>query len=198
LSPKVLVIDNYDSFVYNLAQYLGELGGEIFVFRNDKITIERAKQLEPDRIVISPGPGSPVKERYFGLSSQIISEMGHKIPTLGVCLGHQGIGHIFGGQIRRAKTIKHGKTSLIVHDGKNIYAGIENPFPATRYHSLAVDKDSLPSDMIVTAEAQDDGEIMGIRHRRYPIEGIQYHPESILTEVGMRILENFLYSETRR
>lgn len=184
--------------MYNLAQYLGELGGEIFVFRNDKITIERAKQLEPDRIVISPGPGSPVKERYFGLSSQIISEMGQKIPTLGVCLGHQGIGHIFGGQIRRAKTIKHGKTSLIVHDGKNIYAGIENPFPATRYHSLAVDKDSLPSDMIVTAEAQDDGEIMGIRHRRYPIEGIQYHPESILTEVGMRILENFLYSETRR
>jgi anthranilate synthase component 2 len=195
--PKVLIIDNYDSFVYNLAQALGELRGEIIVFRNDKITVDKAVELEPDRIVISPGPGSPVNERYFGASSQIISEMGKTIPTLGVCLGHQGIAHIFGARIRRAKTVKHGKTSLISHDEKTIYEGIQNPFPATRYHSLAVDRESLSSEIIVTAQSQDDGEIMGLRHRSYPIEGIQYHPESILTKVGTKILENFLYGETR-
>ena len=195
---RILIIDNYDSFVYNLAQYLGELGGEPIVYRNNAITIEKARELRPERIVISPGPGNPVEERYFGVSARIIMELGKNIPTLGVCLGHQGIGHVFGAKIRRAKTLKHGKTSMIDHDGKGIYSGIDVPFVATRYHSLAVDEERIPRDLEVTAKSQDDDEIMGLRHKDYPIEGLQYHPESILTDLGMKILRNFLDEGVKR
>lgn len=195
---RILIIDNYDSFVYNLAQYLGELGGEPIVYRNNAITLEKARELRPERIVISPGPGNPVEERYFGVSARIIMELGKNIPTLGVCLGHQGIGHVFGAKIRRAKTLKHGKTSMIDHDGKGIYSGIDVPFVATRYHSLAVDEERIPRDLEVTAKSQDDDEIMGLRHKDYPIEGLQYHPESILTDLGMKILRNFLDEGVKR
>ena len=195
---RILIIDNYDSFVYNLAQYLGELGGEPIVYRNNAITLEKARELRPERIVISPGPGNPVEERYFGVSARIIMELGKNIPTLGVCLGHQGIGHVFGAKIRRAKTLKHGKTSMIAHDGKGIYSGIDVPFVATRYHSLAVDEERIPRDLEVTAKSQDDDEIMGLRHKDYPIEGLQYHPESILTDLGMKILRNFLDEGVKR
>ena len=195
---RILIIDNYDSFVYNLAQYLGELGGEPIVYRNNAITLEKARELRPERIVISPGPGNPVEERYFGVSARIIMELGKKIPTLGVCLGHQGIGHVFGAKIRRAKTLKHGKTSMIYHDGKGIYSGIDVPFVATRYHSLAVDEERIPRDLEITAKSQDDDEIMGLRHKDYPIEGLQYHPESILTDLGMKILRNFLDEGVKR
>ena len=189
---KVLVIDNYDSFVYNLVQYLGELGAEPIVYRNDKLTLEEAININPDRIVISPGPGTPEDSRYFGVCSQIIKSMSPKIPTLGVCLGHQGIIAAFGGRIKRAKRVMHGKTSLIEHDGAGIFRGVKNPIQATRYHSLVIDENSLPECFKVTAVALDDGEIMGIRHRFYPIEGVQLHPESILTEDGKSLLRNFL------
>ena len=195
---RILIIVNYDSFVCNLAQYLGELGGEPIVYRNNAITLEKARELRPERIVISPGPGNPVEERYFGVSARIIMELGKNIPTLGVCLGHQGIGHVFGAKIRRAKTLKHGKTSMIDHDGKGIYSGIDVPFVATRYHSLAVDEERIPRDLEVTAKSQDDDEIMGLRHKDYPIEGLQYHPESILTDLGMKILRNFLDEGVKR
>jgi anthranilate synthase component 2 len=189
---KVLVIDNYDSFVYNLAQYFGELGAKPMVYRNDQITIKRALRLKPDRIVISPGPGTPEESRYFGVCSQILKQISPKIPTLGVCLGHQGIVWTFGGRITRAKRIMHGKTSRIKHDGEGIFRGIRNPIQATRYHSLVVDGATLPSCFKVTAIALDDGEIMGARHKLYPIEGVQFHPESIITEHGKDILKNFL------
>ncbi|MEM3551292.1 MAG: aminodeoxychorismate/anthranilate synthase component II [Candidatus Bathyarchaeia archaeon] len=190
---KVLVIDNYDSFVYNLVQYFGELEAKPIVYRNDKLTLKKALEIKPDRIVISPGPGTPEESRYFGICSDILQTMSLKIPTLGVCLGHQGIAAVFGCKIVRAKKLMHGKTSLVKHDGECIFKNVKNPVKAMRYHSLAVEKNSLPKCLKVTAVALDDGEIMGIRHLTYPIEGVQFHPESILTEYGKKILENFLY-----
>ncbi|MEM1607211.1 MAG: aminodeoxychorismate/anthranilate synthase component II [Candidatus Bathyarchaeia archaeon] len=189
---KILIIDNYDSFVYNLVQYVGELGGEPIVYRNDKITLKKAAEIDPDRIIISPGPGSPADRRYFGVCSDILLNLSVKVPTLGVCLGHQGIIHVFGGRIIPAKRVMHGKTSLISHDGKGIFRGVKNPFEATRYHSLVGEESSLPSCLKITAKSLDDGEIMGVRHRLHPIEGVQFHPESILTREGKKIIKNFL------
>jgi len=189
---KVLVIDNYDSFVYNLVQYIEELGGKTFVYRNDQITLKQAMTLDPDRIVISPGPGTPEQPQYFGVCTSILQNMSCKIPTLGVCLGHQGIIYTFGGKIIRAKRLMHGKTSMIRHDNKGVLKGVKNPFQGTRYHSLVGDRTCLPSCLIVTAESLDDGEIMGIRHVAYPIEGVQFHPESILTDDGKILIKNFL------
>jgi anthranilate synthase component 2 len=189
---KVLVIDNYDSFVYNLVQYIGELGGETTVYRNDQVNLKRLKELKPDRIVISPGPGTPEEVRYFGVCTAILQSMSHEVPTLGVCLGHQGIIHAFGGKIVHAKKLMHGKTCAIKHDEKGIFKGVRNPFTATRYHSLAGERCSIPPCLEVTAVAVDDGEIMGVRHTEYPIEGVQFHPESILCEDGKLIMKNFL------
>ncbi|MFW6110732.1 MAG: anthranilate synthase component II [Thermoproteota archaeon] len=192
---KVLVIDNYDSFVYNLVQYLGELGADPVVYRNDEISSDTAMKLNPHRIVISPGPGTPEDLRYFGVCSDILRELSSTIPTLGVCLGHQGIISTFGGKIIQARTLMHGKTSRIRHDGKGVMKGVRNPFEATRYHSLVGDRKGLPACLEITAESLDDGEIMGVRHRNYPIEGVQFHPESILTGDGKNIIRNFLNGE---
>jgi anthranilate synthase component 2 len=189
---KVLVIDNYDSFVYNLVQYVGELGAETEVYRNDGVTLQQVKALKPDRIILSPGPGSPEDERFFGVCKDILRHVSCEIPTLGVCLGHQGIISTFGGRVVSAKKLLHGKTSLIKHNEKGIFNGVRNPFTATRYHSLAGEKESIPSCLTITAEAIDDGEIMAIRHLNYPIQGVQFHPESILCEDGKLILKNFL------
>jgi len=189
---KVLIIDNYDSFVYNLAQYVGELGAEPLVYRNDQLTLKKALKLKPDRVIISPGPGTPSQPRYFGVCSQIIRHLSPKVPTLGVCLGHQGIIWTFGGKIVRAGRVMHGKTSLVWHDGRGIFKGVENPIQATRYHSLVAERASLPRCLAVTAVSLDDGEIMGVRHVEYPIEGVQFHPESILTRCGKQIVKNFL------
>jgi anthranilate synthase component 2 len=189
---KVLVIDNYDSFVYNLVQYVGELGPEVIVCRNDQISLKQIGQLKPERIIISPGPGTPEEPRYFGLCTKIIQEISPKIPTLGVCLGHQGIIHAFGGKIISAKRLMHGKTCAVKHDGKGVFSGVHNPFIATRYHSLAGDKCSIPSCLEITAFSIDDGEIMGVRHTKYPIEGVQFHPESIICEDGKLVMKNFL------
>jgi len=189
---KVLVIDNYDSFVYNLAQYIGEFGAEVLVYRNDQITLEQIEKLKFDRIVISPGPGTPEDQRYFGVCTGILQHLSCEIPTLGVCLGHQGIIHAFGGRIVSAKRLMHGKTCAVKHDGKGIFRGVHNPFTATRYHSLAGDVQSIPECLEVTAVSIDDREIMGIRHTKYPIEGVQFHPESILCEDGKLIMKNFL------
>ena len=189
---KVLVIDNYDSFVYNLVQYIGELGAETIVYRNDRVSLKQVKELRPNRIVLSPGPGTPADTRYFGVCAEILQHISNEVPTLGVCLGHQGIIHTFGGNVISAKRLMHGKTSSISHDGKGLFKGVKNPFTATRYHSLAGDRHSLPSCLEVTAESMDDLEIMGVRHRKYPIEGVQFHPESILCEFGKLILTNFL------
>ncbi|MBS7657352.1 aminodeoxychorismate/anthranilate synthase component II [Candidatus Bathyarchaeota archaeon] len=192
---RVLVIDNYDSFVYNLIQCIGEYGANPIVYRNDKITLEQAVNLHPERIVISPGPGTPEDRRYFGVCSEILKVLGPKIPVLGVCLGHQGIISTFGGKIIRAKKLMHGKTSLVRHDGEGVFRGLENPLVAARYHSLVGDMDSLPSCLKITSETIDDGEIMGVRHVKYPIEGVQFHPESILTTSGKMIIKNFLRGE---
>jgi len=189
---KVLVIDNYDSFVYNLVQYIGELGAETSVFRNDQVTLKQITKLKPDRIVISPGPGTPENARYFGVCTAILQHLSCEIPTLGVCLGHQGIIHAFGGKIVPAKRLMHGKTCTIKHDGKGVFNGVHNPLTATRYHSLAGDRRSIPACLEITAESIDDGEIMGVRHAKYPIEGVQFHPESILCEDGKLIMKNFL------
>jgi len=189
---KVLVIDNYDSFVYNLVQYIEELGGETVVYRNDQVTSRQLMKLKLDRIVISPGPGTPEKTRYFGVCSAILQHLSCKVPTLGVCLGHQGIIYTFGGRIVRAKRLMHGKTSLIKHDGEGVFKGVKNPFQATRYHSLVGDRTSIPSCLKITAQSLDDGEIMGVRHVTYPIQGIQFHPESILTGDGKLLIKNFL------
>jgi len=189
---KVLVIDNYDSFVYNLVQYVGELGADPIIYRNDELSLKRAMKLRPHRIIISPGPGTPEDTRYFGLCSEILQTMSPKIPTLGVCLGHQGIISTFGGRIIRAKRLMHGKTSMIKHDGKGVFKGIDNPIEATRYHSLVGNRRTMPPCLEITAESVDDGEIMGVRHVEYPIEGVQFHPESILTTDGKRIIKNFL------
>ena len=184
----LLMIDNYDSFTYNLVQYFGELGEEIAVFRNDKITLEKVKKIAPQKIVISPGPGRP---ESAGISNAIIKTFAGKIPLLGVCLGHQCIGEVFGGRIIRAQQLMHGKTSLIHHDHKRLFNGLTDPFIATRYHSLVVERASLPPCLEITAWT-DDKEIMGLRHRKHLIEGIQFHPESILTTAGKELLKNFL------
>jgi len=189
---RVLIIDNYDSFVYNLAQYAGEDGNLVIVKRNDEINLEQAKQLAPDRVIISPGPGNPSDKSYFGSSTSIILGLGPQTPTLGVCLGHQGIVHAFGGKILKAQKLRHGKTSPIKHSGKGIFRGVSNPFTATRYHSLVVDRKSMPSQLSITAESLDDHEIMAVQHRELPIQGVQFHPESILTSQGPQLIKNFL------
>jgi anthranilate synthase component 2 len=186
----ILVIDNYDSFTYNLVQYLGELGAELRVVRNDAASVDEIVAMRPKRIVISPGPGTPDDA---GVSLDVIRRLGATTPILGVCLGHQAIGQAYGATVARAQAQMHGKTSEIRHDGAGVFAGLSNPFTATRYHSLAVLKDTLTPDLEVTAWAED-GEIMGIRHRRHPVEGVQFHPESILTVEGKPLLANFLTS----
>ena len=189
---KILVIDNYDSFVYNLAQLLGELRTQPTVLRNDRITLEDVARMDPDAIVISPGPGHPADRNYFGVCTDVIGELGHRIPILGVCLGHQGIVHAFGGKVINAKKIRHGKTSLVRYTADKLFEDVANPFKATRYHSLVADQNTFPSCLEVTARALDDGEIMGIRHRQYLMEGVQFHPESVLTGEGRRLLLNFI------
>jgi anthranilate synthase component 2 len=189
---KVLVIDNYDSFVYNLVQYVGELGANPVIFRNDQVSLIQVKRQSPDRIIISPGPGSPDNKRYFGICSSIIREIGPKTPLLGVCLGHQGIIQTFGGEINRAARQMHGKTSLVKHDRRGIFRGVKNPIVGARYHSLVGNRESIPKCLQVSAESLDDREVMAVRHIDYPINGIQFHPESILTSDGKRILKNFL------
>lgn len=184
----ILMIDNYDSFTYNLVQYLGELGEDLRVFRNDKTTIPEIEKLKPKRIVISPGPGAP---KDAGISCEVIKHFASKIPILGVCLGEQSIAEVFGGKVIRAKRLMHGKTSEIHHDGKTIFKGLPNPFTATRYHSLIVEKESLPDCFEISAWTDQD-EIMGLRHKEYKVEGVQFHPESILTDAGKKLLANFL------
>lgn len=188
MAQRVLVIDNYDSFVYNLVQYIGELGAEPLVYRNDDLTVEQALDLEPDAILLSPGPGRP---EDAGILCSLIAAAAGRYPMLGVCLGHQAMGHVFGGNVIRAPHLMHGKTSLIEHQGLGVFAGLPTPLEATRYHSLVVERASLPSTLEVTAETAD-GIIMGLRHRTLPIEGVQFHPESILTVGGHDLLANFL------
>ena len=190
----ILMIDNYDSFTYNLVQYLGELGEELVVKRNDRITISEMEKLNPDRIVISPGPKSP---KEAGICVEAIRHFAGKAPMLGVCLGHQCIGYAFGGKIVSAQKLMHGKTSQISHDGKTIFKGLQNPFPATRYHSLAVEEQSLPQELEISARSEDR-EIMAIRHKKFIIEGVQFHPESILTEHGKKLLQNFISLNGKR
>jgi anthranilate synthase component 2 len=184
----LLLIDNYDSFTYNLAQYLGELGADVHVHRNDAITLEQIAAWQPERIVISPGPCTPSEA---GISIPVIERFAGKIPILGVCLGHQAIGQAFGGRIVRAQHVMHGKLSPVTHDGRGVFAGLPSPFTVTRYHSLAIELASFPACLEVSANA-DDGEIMGVRHRTLPVEGVQFHPEAILTEHGHALLANFL------
>lgn len=184
----ILLLDNYDSFTYNLAQYLGELGCTLEVHRNDKISVEEIARRKPERIVISPGPCTP---QEAGISVELIQKLAGKFPILGVCLGHQAIGAAFGGKVIRAPKLFHGKTSEIEHDGKGIFRSVPNPLTATRYHSLIVERKSLPRELSISAETRD-GIIMGLRHRHYPIDGVQFHPESVLTESGKQILKNFL------
>lgn len=184
----ILVIDNYDSFTYNLVQYLGELGQKLEVYRNDKVSLDVISKLNPKRIVISPGPGRP---KDAGISNAIIKKFGKKVPILGVCLGHQCIAEVFGGRIIRAKRIMHGKVSLIYHNNKGIFKGIKNPFEATRYHSLLVENKTFPSCLKITARTKEN-EIMALAHKKFPILGVQFHPESILTHDGKRLLDNFL------
>jgi len=184
----ILVIDNYDSFTYNLVQMLGRMAKDILVARNDRITLEEAAERSPERILISPGPGRP---EDAGITVELIKELGSRIPTLGVCLGHQAIGLAFGGRIVHAPSLMHGRTSVIRHAGGMLYAGVDNPFVATRYHSLVIDPASIPRELEVTSQT-GDGVIMGVRHRTLPIEGVQFHPESILTECGEQILRNWL------
>ncbi|MCA9984060.1 MAG: aminodeoxychorismate/anthranilate synthase component II [Anaerolineales bacterium] len=186
----LLLIDNYDSFTYNLAQYFGELGEEVLVYRNDEIDLATIRQLAPDRIVISPGPGDPDDG---GISNEVIRELGPTTPILGVCLGHQCMGHVFGGEVIRAPRLMHGKTSPVYHDGAGLFAGLPSPFAATRYHSLIV-AEPLPDELEVIAWTAE-GEMMGLRHKEYPVVGVQFHPESILTEYGKELLQNFLDGE---
>jgi anthranilate synthase/aminodeoxychorismate synthase-like glutamine amidotransferase len=184
----LLVIDNYDSFTYNLVQYFGELGAQISVKRNDEITLAEIESLKPERICISPGPCSP---REAGISNEVIRTFGPRLPLFGVCLGHQCVGDVFGGEVVRAGRLMHGKTSPILHDGKGVFAGLPSPFEATRYHSLLVRRESFPACLEISAETAE-GEIMGLRHRDFPIHGVQFHPESILTLEGKKLLQNFL------
>jgi len=189
----ILVLDNYDSFTYNLVQYLGELGAAVKVVRNDEVSVEEVARLHPERIVISPGPCTP---NEAGISLELIRRLAGKVPIFGVCLGHQAIGQAFGGKVVRAKQVMHGKVSPIRHDGRGVFAGVPDGFAATRYHSLAVERASLPAALIVTAQSED-GEIMGLRHREQAVEGVQFHPEALLTEHGHRMLENFLKGATQ-
>jgi anthranilate synthase/aminodeoxychorismate synthase-like glutamine amidotransferase len=188
MAPRVLVVDNYDSFVYNLVQYLGELGAVPLVYRHDSVGLAEIREMAPDAVLVSPGPGRP---EDAGVSNDVILEIGQTVPVLGVCLGHQCIGQVFGGKVVRAPVIMHGKTSWISHDGAGVFAGLPEPFEATRYHSLVVERETLPDVLEVSAEAED-GTIMGLRHRHLPIEGVQFHPESILTHGGHQLLRNFL------
>ncbi len=185
----ILMIDNYDSFTYNLVQYFGELGADMKVFRNDALSVADIRAMKPEKIVISPGPGRP---EDAGISVAIIKELAGQVPILGVCLGHQGIGYAYGGKIINAKRLMHGKTSMIEHDGKDLFKGLPHPFEATRYHSLVIDRATLPDCLQVTAWTTDDAEIMGVRHKSLPVWGVQFHPESILTKEGKNILKNFL------
>jgi anthranilate synthase component 2 len=189
---KFLIIDNYDSFVYNIAQYLGELGVECDVIRNDKITLQQIKEKKYDAIIISPGPGTPEDKKYFGVCSEVIKDMGAHTPILGVCLGHQGIIDAFGGKVTNAGCVRHGKTSPVNHNDSKLFTDVKNPFKATRYHSLVGDKTIIPKVLEVTATASDDGEVMAIQHKDYLIQGVQFHPESIMTEDGKKILGNFI------
>ena len=189
----ILMIDNYDSFTYNLVQYVGELGEELQVYRNDKITIEEIERLAPDYLMISPGPCTP---NEAGISMDVIRHFAGKIPILGVCLGHQSIGQVFGGKVVRAQRLMHGKTSDVFHDGQTIFRDIPSPYTAARYHSLLIEEGTLPEELEVTARTAD-GEIMAIRHRDYPIEGVQFHPESIITQHGKQLLKNFLTTYAR-
>ncbi|HSG84391.1 MAG: anthranilate synthase component II [Nitrosopumilus sp.] len=189
---KFLIIDNYDSFVYNIAQYLGELGVECDVIRNDKITLPQIKERNYDAIIISPGPGTPEDKKYFGVCSDVIKDMGPNTPILGVCLGHQGIIDAFGGKVTNAGCVRHGKTSPVDHTNSKLFTDVKNPFKATRYHSLVGDKTIIPEVLEVTATAADDGEVMAIQHKEYLIQGVQFHPESIMTEDGKKILGNFI------
>ena len=184
----VLMIDNYDSFTFNLVQYFGELGSEVRVVRNDALSVEAAASLQPSAVVISPGPCAP---EQAGISLELIARLAGKVPILGVCLGHQAIGQAFGGRVVRAKRVMHGKVSRVRHDGSGVFAHLPAEFIATRYHSLVVERDTLPDCLEVTAESED-GEIMGLRHRRFPVEGVQFHPEALLTEHGHRMLQNFI------
>jgi anthranilate synthase/aminodeoxychorismate synthase-like glutamine amidotransferase len=184
----IVVLDNYDSFVYNLVQYLGELGTEVRVFRNDAVSVEEVRGLRPKGVLVSPGPCTPSEA---GISVDLIRSMAETCPILGVCLGHQAIADAFGGKVTRARNVLHGKVSSIQHDGKSIYAGVDNPFTATRYHSLIVEKKNMPEGFDLSAWT-DEGEVMGMRHKTLPVEGVQFHPESVLTDSGMRILGNFL------
>jgi anthranilate synthase component 2 len=189
---KFLIIDNYDSFVYNIAQYLGELGVECDVIRNDKITLSEIKERNYDAIIISPGPGTPEDKKYFGVCSDVIKEIGSQTPILGVCLGHQGIIDAFGGKVTNAGCVRHGKTSPVNHTDSKLFKDVKNPFRATRYHSLVGDKTIIPDVLEVTATASDDGEVMAVQHKKYLIQGVQFHPESIMTEDGKIILGNFI------
>ena len=194
----IVMIDNYDSFTYNLVQYLGELGARVVVRRNDEVTVDEIAAMGPERIVVSPGPGRP---ENAGVTLEAITRLGPRIPVLGVCLGHQAIGLAFGGRVVRAPTPMHGKTSTIRHDGRGIFRGVPNPFDAARYHSLIVERSSLPEELEVAAETVEaagglqSGLVMALRHRRYPVHGVQFHPESIMTDPGMRLIENFLAIE---
>ena len=184
----IFILDNYDSFTYNLVQYFGDLGAQPVVRRNDEITVDELANMRPERICISPGPGTP---RDAGISEDIIRELGPRVPVLGVCLGHQAIGEVYGGEVVRAGRLMHGKTSPILHEGNGVFAGLPSPFEATRYHSLVVKPESVPACLEVTARTAE-GEIMGLRHREFPVHGVQFHPESILTSEGKRLLGNFL------
>jgi anthranilate synthase component 2 len=190
---RILVIDNYDSFVYNIAQLLGSIKTEPLVIRNNKTTISSIKAMKPDAIVISPGPGHPADRKYFGICNDVIVDLGKTIPIMGICLGHQGIVNAFGGRVVNANNILHGKTSTIKYNTSDeLFENVTNPFKATRYHSLVAEKNNIPSCLEVTARSLDDGEIMAVRHRKYLIEGVQFHPESILTSEGPKILHNFI------
>lgn len=204
---KVLLIDNYDSFTYNLYQYAGELledrlGGafQLDVSRNDEIRVEDVEARGYDRIILSPGPGDPADPRYFGVCAAVLRDPAQRIPLLGVCLGMQGMAHVYGGRVVRARVPMHGKTSLVRHDGQGVFQGLPDPLQVMRYHSLIVERESLPADFIITAETQpvadEPAEIMGIRHRRFPIEGIQFHPESFATEAGLQMIESFLFQKS--
>jgi len=184
----LLLIDNYDSFTYNLVQYLGELGADVHVYRNDAVTLDQVAAWEPERIVISPGPCTP---NEAGISVELVRRFAGKVPILGVCLGHQAIGQAFGGRIVRARRVMHGKLSPVEHGGRGVFAGLPSPLTVTRYHSLAIDEETMPACLEVTARA-DDGEVMAVRHRSFPVEGVQFHPEAILTEHGHALLRNFL------
>lgn len=190
----ILMIDNYDSFTFNIVQYLGQMGEDVRVFRNDRITLDEIRKLNPQAIFLSPGPRSP---KEAGITVEVVRSFYKSIPIMGICLGHQSIGFAFGGEIVRARSIMHGKTSMMINDGRTIFAGLPNPFSAGRYHSLIVKRETLPDCLEISAETSD-GEIMGLRHRQYPVEGIQFHPESVLTPQGKRIIKNFLKITSRK